>query len=67
MKNADLYDYVVYQDNTTLAFHTLTTCMNEHEFLILMFHVGMKWACVKKSQDEIMSEYIPDLLYNVSN
>lgn len=49
MKTEDLYDYVVAQDNTQLAFDTLLEQMDKTEFLILMFHVGMKWYCPRKS------------------
>jgi hypothetical protein len=65
MKTDDLTDYVVFQDNTQLAFDTLSEQMDRKEFLILMFHVGMKWRNVNDCTEDmvanvatiLMSEY----------
>jgi hypothetical protein len=65
MKTDDLTDYVVFQDNTQLAFDTLSEQMDRKECLILMFHVGMKWRNVNDCTEDmvanvatiLMSEY----------
>jgi hypothetical protein len=54
MKAEDLYDYVVYQDNTQLAFDTYSE-LEKTEFLILMFHVGMRWYCPKESTIDMVA------------
>lgn len=55
MKTSDLTDYVIFQDNTQLAFDTLAEQMDKKEFLILMFHVGMRWYCPKKSTRDMVA------------
>ncbi len=55
MKAEDLTDYVIFQDNTQLAFDAVAEWMNKGEFLILMFHAGMKWYCPRKSTKDMVS------------
>ncbi|MHA2106056.1 MAG: hypothetical protein ACW981_21720 [Candidatus Hodarchaeales archaeon] len=72
MKKSDLYNYVIFQDNTQLAFEALKVWMNQPEFLILMFQVAMDWQDLDKSKDQLVSSFFPSLIspaffYNVSN
>ena len=55
MKTEDLTDVVIAQDNTQLAFDTFAECLDNPEFLILMFHVGMNWYCPKKSTEDMVA------------
>lgn len=53
MKTADLQDEVIIQDTTQLAFDAVSEWMNKGEFLILMFQVGMRWYCPRKSTEDM--------------
>ena len=55
MKTFDISDYVVVQDSTQLAFDTLSEQMDCNEFLILMFHTGMKWRNTKDCTEDMVA------------
>ena len=63
MKTSDLYDYVIFQDNTQLAFGTLAEEMDRKEFLILMFHVAMKWQNTRDCTKDMVAD-IATILQN---
>ena len=63
MKKTDLQDIVIMQDTTQLAFDTLSECMDKTEFLILMFHVGMKWQNIGDCTKDMVAD-IATILQN---
>ncbi len=55
MKAEDLTDYVIFQDNTQLAYDAVAEWMNKGEFLILMFHAGMKWRNIADCTEDMVA------------